>query len=229
MAAAGWGALAAASLLLGAWLAVHARPSPRLVGRVMAFGAGALLGAIAYELVPKGIEPSPWLFLALGLGAAVFYIADRLSTGRHRDTGAGKSIALGALLDAVPESVVLGMSVAGGGRVSVAFLAAVFLSNLPEGLGATAGLVQSGQTTGRVYRMWTAIVAVSAVCAAAGYALLRLVPQADGRYVQAFAAGAVLTMLANSMMPEALGEGGRLAGPITVAGFAAAAALTMLE
>ncbi|MCW6003544.1 ZIP family zinc transporter [Micromonospora sp. CPCC 205371] len=229
-AAAGWGALASSSLLLGAWFAIRARPGDRLVGWVMAVGAGALLGAVAYELVPKGLHLDGWVFAALGAGAAAFYLADRAVTGRTQaGATAGRSIALGALLDAVPESVVLGMGIAAGGGVSIAFLAAVFLSNLPEALGASAGMARNGQASGRIYRMWAVIVAVSGLCAAAGYGVLRLVPAAGGRYVQAFAAGAVLTMLADLMMAEGFTEGGRLGGPLTVAGFAIAGALTTLE
>jgi zinc transporter, ZIP family len=228
-AAAGWGALAAASLLLGGWLAIHTRPSHRLVGRVMAVGAGALLGAVAYDLVPKGLGADVWTFAALGAGAAVFYLADRAVTGPRHPGSSGRSIALGALLDAVPESAVLGISLAVGGKVSAAFLAAVFVSNLPQALGASTSMISDGQRPRRIYRIWAGIVAAAAVCAAAGYGLGALVPTAEGEYLQAFAAGAVLTMLATAMMPEALKDGGRLAGPLTVAGFAAAGALTVLE
>lgn len=230
LAAAGWGALGAASLLIGAWLAVHWRPQARTVGLVMGFGAGTLLGAITYELIPHGSLRNGWSLVAFAAGAVVFFGTDRAVTGRHKsEAGASKSIVLGALLDGVPESLVLGMSLAAGGKVSVAFLAAVFLSNLPEGLGATTGLRASGQSTGSVYRMWAAIVAVAAVAAAAGYGLLRLLPDADGAYVEAFAAGAVLTMLANSMIPEAVREGRRWTGLLVALGFVVAGLLTLLE
>jgi ZIP family zinc transporter len=229
--AAGWGALGAASLLLGAWFAIHLQPRSRTVGLVLGFGAGALLGAVAYELVPTGSLRNAGSFVAFGAGAAVFFLVDRAVTGRHQPAAGSlsRSIVLGALLDGIPESLVLGMSIAADGKVSVAFLAAVFMSNLPEALGATDGMRCSGQPSARIYRTWAVIVIVSAVCAAVGYRLLRTMPHADGTYVEAFAAGAVLTMLANSMMPEALREGGRWTGLLTALGFAVAGALTALE
>jgi ZIP family zinc transporter len=121
------------------------------------------------------------------------------------------------------------MTRAAGGKVSVAFLAAVFLSNLPEGLGVTSGMRKAGQSKGSTYGIWASIVAVSAVCAALGYGLLRLLPHADGSYVEAFDAGAVLTMVANSMIPEAVRGGRRWTGLLVALGFAVAAVLTLLE
>jgi ZIP family zinc transporter len=196
----------------------------------MGFGAGALLAAVAYELVPPGALDNGGIFVSLGAGALVFFALDRIVTRRQRpgaDT-ANRSIALGALLDGVPESTVLGMGLAAGGMVSVAFLVAVFVSNLPEGLGASAGMRASGTPARRIYLVWWGIVAVSAVSAALGYAVLRLIPGADGSLVRAFAAGAVLTMLADSMVPEAYEQGGKLTGLLTVLGFTVAGLLTLL-
>lgn len=229
LAAAGWGALGAVSLLAGAWLAIHWRPAARTVGLIMGFGAGTLLGAIAYELIPAQALGNGWTFAAFAAGALVFFGVDRAVTGRSESGGSSKSIVLGALLDGIPESLVLGMSLAAGGKVSVAFLAAVFLSNLPEGLGATDGMLKTGQRTGSVYRMWASIVAVAAISAAVGYWVLRALPHANGAYVEAFAAGAVLTMLANSMIPEAVREARRWTGLLVALGFAVAGTLTLLE
>lgn len=240
LAAAGWGALAAASLLVGAWLALTLHPPGRIVGAVMGFGAGALIAAVAYELVPAGPAGSP-RFVMLGVGAIVFFVLDRLTTRRDRGTSSsklaratgqsftGRSIVLGALLDGVPESTVLGMGLATGGSVSLAFLVAVLVSNLPEALGATAGLHASGQGAAAIYRLWTEIVAISAASSALGYVLVRAVPRWDGRSVQAFAAGAVLTMLANSMIPEAFDRGGEVTGLLTVLGFTLAGSLSAIE
>jgi ZIP family zinc transporter len=228
LAAAGWGALGAASLLIGAWLALALRPSGRIVGAVMGFGAGALIAAVAYELVPAGSAGSP-RFLMMGVGAVVFFVLDRLVTGRAGGArSSGRSIVLGALLDGVPESTVLGMGLATGGSVSVAFLVAVFVSNLPEALGATADL-RASEPAAAIYRLWTGIVAVSAICSALGYALVQVAPRSDGRSMQAFAAGAVLTMLANSMIPEAFDEGGKVTGLLTVFGFTLAGGLSAIE
>jgi zinc transporter, ZIP family len=231
LAAAMWGAAGAVALVIGAWIALRFRPASSFVGRVMGFGAGALLAAVAYELVPAPALQDGLTFTALATGALTFFALDRLVTRRQRPgaDSANRSIAVGALLDGVPESLVLGMGLASGGRVSVAFLVAVFVSNLPEALGSSAGMRASGIAPRRIYTLWWAIVAASAVCAATGYGLLRLVPGADGWYVQAFAAGAVLTMLADSMIPEAYEEGGKLTGLLTVLGFAIAGGLSLLE
>lgn len=120
LAAAAWGALGAVSLVVGAWLALRFRPADRIVGLILGFGAGALLGAVAYELVPKGEGQGAWSYLWLGAGALAFFAADRAITGRHRAdaAAANTSIVLGALLDGIPESVVLGMSLAAGGQIS---------------------------------------------------------------------------------------------------------------
>ncbi|GAB4047162.1 ZIP family metal transporter [Catellatospora paridis] len=230
--AAGWGALAAFSLVVGAWLALRTRPVPATrVGMVMGFGSGALLAAIAYELVPTGFHQDVLLFSAFGLGGVVFFVTDAVVAGR-RTMGAGsaeRSLVIGALLDGVPESLVLGIGVAMSGEVAVAFLVAVFVSNLPEAIGATATMRTHGHTRAQVYGVWWSIVAVSALAAAAGYVLYQVVPRADGGYVEAFAAGAVLTMLADSMIPEAYRQGGKATGLLAVLGFAVAGALSALE
>ncbi|MEV0458601.1 ZIP family metal transporter [Catellatospora methionotrophica] len=230
--AAGWGALAAFSLVVGAWLAYRPRPvPPTRVGMVMGFGSGALLAAIAYELVPTGFHQDVLLFSAFGLGAVVFFFADALVAGR-RTMGAAsaeRSLVIGTLLDGVPESMVLGIGVAMGGEVAVAFLVAVFVSNLPESIGATAAMREHGHTRAQTYRMWWLIVAVSALAAAIGFLLYHVVPRADGGYVEAFAAGAVLTMLADSMIPEAYRQGGKATGLLAVLGFAVAGALSALQ
>lgn len=183
-----WGAVGAVSLVIGAWVAVHRRPPKRHVGLVMGFGSGALIAAVAYELVPPGLEPSVWAFLALAGGALLFFFVDRVASASAKGS-ADRSIVVGALLDGIPESLVLGMGVAAGGHVSIAFLAAVFISNMPESLGATSGMIASGGTPRRAYRTWWSLVAVAAVAAAAGYGIVQLLPEADGRYAEAFRAG----------------------------------------
>jgi zinc transporter, ZIP family len=230
-AAAFWAALGAASLLLGAWLAAHWRPAEGTVGLILGFGAGTLLGAVAYELLPTGSAHGWGTVAAFGAGCLVFYFVDKAIAGRTASSGgaAGRSIVLGAFLDGIPESTVLGMSLASGGQVSVAFFAAVFLSNLPEALGATAALREGGQSMRTVYRIWIGIVVVAGVAGAVGYWVLQVVPHATGDYVKAFAAGAVLTMLASSMIPEAVRDGGRRTGLTVALGFAIAGALTLLE
>jgi ZIP family zinc transporter len=237
IAAALWGGLAALSLLAG-YLLAERRLSNRTIGLFMGFGAGALISAIAYELVPEAAIGGWATAAAFLLGALVFFAGDWFVDhwgGIHRkritakaERGSGAAIFIGTLLDAIPESLVLGMGLALGGSVSVAFLVAVFVSNFPEGLAGTVNLTAAGHSRRSTLWMWIALVLVSAGFAAVGNGLVEWVPSADARVIQAFAAGAVLIMLADAMIPEAYEHGGRLVGLATVLGFAAAAALSLL-
>jgi zinc transporter, ZIP family len=236
-----WGLVAGSSLVLGGLLAILVRPSPRTNGLVMAFGSGVLISAVAYELVAEAIEGASTprsVALGLGAGALTFFVGDLLidrAGGEHRKSSSGAqaegsslAIALGALLDGVPESVVLGLSVLLGDGISVALLAAVFISNVPEAIAATSGLKVAGWTTRRLLGMWTAIAVVSGLAAGLGYVLFARAPDLTGAFAQAFAAGAMLTMLADTMMPEAFRFGGRQTGLYTVLGFAVAVGLGSL-
>jgi ZIP family zinc transporter len=224
-----WALLAASSLLVGAYLAEALFVSRNVVGAAMGFGAGALIGALAYELIPNSNLPDVQIWLSFGAGALVFFLIDGYQERRSAGPGsAGQAIALGALLDGIPESVVLGMSLAVGGSVSAGFLVAVFVSNVPEALSSTAQM-GAHRDGGPTYRLWITITVLSGIAGSIGYALANSLPGADGRYVQAFAAGAVLTMLASSMMPEAFKEGGRIVALLTALGFAIAAVLTTLD
>jgi ZIP family zinc transporter len=247
VAAAFWGGLAAISLLIGAVIAIRIKPSERTTGAVMGFGAGALLGGIAYELVPESLmRDAGWgVLVAFAAGALAFFLGDWVIDrrgGRHRKRivraaeeasvpggGSGMAIFLGTLLDGIPESLVLGLGLALGSSVSVAFLAAVFVSNIPEGIAGTTSLISEGHSRRQVYRMWIALVIASAGAAAIGYSFALFVPSFDGRIVQGFAAGAMLTMLADTMMPEAFKHGGKVVGLLTTLGFLMAAILSVLE
>ena len=183
------------------------------------------------------------MLVAFAAGALTFFVGDWVIDrrgGRHRkriarsgrsersDGGSGTAIFLGTLLDGIPESLVLGIGLALGGSISVAFLAAVFVSNIPEGIAGTSSLISEGHSRRQVYRMWIALVIASAAAAALGYAFARSASSVDGRIVQSFAAGAVLTMLADTMMPEAFQHGGKIVGLLTTLGFLMAAILSAL-
>ncbi len=237
-----WGGLAASSLVLGAVLDLRANLSPRVVGLLLAFGAGTLISAVAYELVPseRGF-PIP-VAVALGVGAVAFYALDALVDGMGGDNrkdigatagpgpsaGSGSAIAIGTLLDGIPESIVLGIGLSIGGSVSVAFLVAVFVSNLPEAIGGSDALRAAGHSPSQIMRLWVAILVASAFAAAGGY-LLGSTFRLGGDLVQAFAAGAMITMVADTMLPEAFEEGGKQAGLLTALGFTIAALLSTLE
>jgi ZIP family zinc transporter len=236
-----WGAIAASTLLLGAALAM-ARPwHRRTIGLVAGFGAGALISALTLDLTATAFEEAgvPGVVTGLALGAIAFtagnWALHRGGAGRHRKRSGGQQagadplgIVLGTILDGIPESVVIGISLIGGGRVGISFLAAVAISNLPEAISATTGLRKTGWSPGRVYRLWAMVLVVSAIAAGAGYALLASAPSNVTGFIEAFAAGAVLTMLADTMMPEAFEEAGPAVGLATVLGYGIGALLTLV-
>lgn len=235
-----WGLLASSSLVIGA-LIVMARPLPqRFVALIMAFGAGVLISAVAYDLVEDAFDHSNGWVLLTGLtaGAVTFYVGDLLidrlgGADRKRSTGAqaggaGAAIAFGTVLDGVPESVVLGTTLAAGSGVSVAMLAAVFLSNLPEATSATVGLLRSGTSRRSVLLLWVGTTLVGGVASWAGWYFVGDAGGATTALVQAFAAGALLTMLTDTMVPEAYEFGGPSTGLVTVLGFSVAFGLSTL-
>jgi ZIP family zinc transporter len=234
------GLVSASSLLIGCWIAIVHRVRPRTLGSVMAFGSGALISAVAYDLVAEAFETSGGrgITLGLALGSLTFFLGDLAidragGAGRTSSTahghGSAKAIVLGTVLDGVPESVVLGLSLLSGTGVSVAVVAAVFLSNLPEGLAASTGLLDGGASRRDIVRLW-ALVALASACAAwLGYAAMGDVPAWAVSFVESFAAGAVLTMLADTMMPEAFEQAGPVAGLATTFGFLVAFAIASWE
>jgi ZIP family zinc transporter len=240
-AAALWGGFAASSLIIGAVLALRVHLSNRVIGSVMGFGAGALLGAIAYELVPESLinGAGPGVFAAFAAGTLTFFVLDWLIDnrgGRHRKKiagvrpeASGAAIFLGTLLDGIPESLTLGLGLALGDSISIAFLTAVLVSNIPEGIAGTTSLLAEGESRRRVLWMWVGLVIASAAAAALGYLLVKATTAIDGRVIQAFAAGGVLIMLADAMMPEAFQHGGRIVGLLTTLGFLVAAMLSVLK
>ena len=233
-----WGGLAAGSLLIGFALSGRGL-SNRNVGLIMGFGGGALISAIAYELVPETALTGWDMVLVFGLGALAFFagdwIVDRRGGAERKDlseeqtVGSGAAIFIGTLLDNVPESIILGMSLAIGGSVNVAFLAAVFVSNLPEGIAGSINLEASGYSRRTILSMWGMLVGLSALCAGLGYVIIQRVPTLDGLYAQSFAAGAMMVMLTDAMMPEAYENGGKLVGLFAVFGFLTSAMLSVAQ
>jgi ZIP family zinc transporter len=241
IAALGWGTLAASSLVLGALLALARRWPERQVGLVLAFGAGALISAVSFELAAEGIRVGSLGATAIGLGAgALTYfcldglIADHLASGRGRSgrtrgSNAGSALALGAFLDGIPEQLVLGIGLAGGASVGIGLLVAIFVSNLPEAIGSASQMTESGRRRGDVLLLWGAVAAICALASVAGYALADAASGELRAAIDGFAAGALLVMLIDSMIPEASEESGRVAGLVTTLGFAVATALSSLS
>ena len=235
-----WGGLGASALLVGAIVAFLADVPKRIQGLVLAFGAGTLFGAVAYELFEEAVDLSVSgidVAIGFGLGATVFYLGsvgiDRLSpeqavgiVSKRDPRTSGLALVLGAVLDGIPESVVLGLSLLGGQGVGIAVLAAVFISNIPEGLSASEDLAAAGLKRTRILGVWVLVVVVSALAAAFGFGVLGKMGPHVVVLLDSFAAGAILAMLAESMIPEAYEQGGRAVGLATTFGFAIAAALS---
>jgi zinc transporter, ZIP family len=237
-----WGTLAAFSLVIGAVLALAVRISLRTIGLIMAFGAGVLISAISFDLVEEATQKSTghgWVVAGFFAGCLVFFGGDWLidrSGGSKRkgaaggqDNGSALAIVLGTVLDGIPESMVIGLTIYEGGAVGAAYLAAVFISNLPESISASSGLATSGWKKSRILWMWIAIAVVSGLASLAGYELFQDSSPDTVAFVLAFAAGAILTMLSDTMMPEAFEHGGKLVGIMTTLGFAVAFAIHTLD
>ena len=235
------GLLAGSSLLIGAALTFALRPGHRAIGLLMGFGSGTLISAVSYELVGDAFEASEGsIAVAIGLaaGAFAFYLGDlaidrrggetRKQSRAAHDAAQHRAIALGTVLDGIPEALVLGVGLIEGGSGSVAVIAAIFMSNLPEASAATSGLSRGGMATGRLFGMWTAITLMTVAATVAGFALFDGASRETIAFTQAFAGGALLTMLADAMMPEAFEQGGRAVGLLTVLGFAVAFGLTQM-
>jgi ZIP family zinc transporter len=237
----GWGALAASSLVIGAVLSFSRRWSMRQVGYVLAFGAGALISAVSFELAAEGIEVggAGITGVGLGTGALTYFfldglIARRMSTGRGRKgraegSGSGTALALGAFLDGIPEQLVLGINIAAGAGVGVSLLVAIFVSNLPESLGSASDMREAGRSREAILRLWALVAAICAVASVVGYLVADAVSGDTKAAIDGFAAGALLVMLIDSMIPDARNDAGRGAGLVTVLGFAVAAGLSSLS
>jgi zinc transporter, ZIP family len=240
LAAGFWGFVGGASLLLGALVGIYVGASRSLIATVMALGAGVLISSVAFELMDEAYDMGGFDSSSLGLllGAVAFFFADRevnrRGGTRRKNPGdkqgdSASAIAIGALMDGIPESAAIGISLLGGGSISAALVAAVFLSNIPEGLSSAAGMKSSGRSTAHILGLWVGVTLVSALAALLGYYFLDGASEDLIALIQSFAAGAILTMLASTMMPEAYKEGGQVVGLVTSVGFLLFFVLSRLE
>jgi zinc transporter, ZIP family len=237
-----WGLLATSSLIVGGIIASRFSLSNRTLGIIMAFGAGTLISAISYELIFEAVKLAKGTgFPAFGLfaGAFTFYFSDKLiekfGAKDHMEIGTTKHssliipMVLAIILDGVPESIVIGLGIFEGGKVSLAMLAAVFISNLPEAIAGTTGMRASGWNKKKIILLWLFIAVICAFATVAGYSLFSGASDNWLSFIQAFAGGAILIMLANSMIPESYEHGGKLTGIFTVLGFFFSVAMVILE
>ena len=233
-----WGLFATTSLLIGALVVQLRPPGERTLGAIMAFGAGVLISALSFELIEEAVHVSNGAggtVFGFFVGAAAFTAGDiaisKLGYANRKDVGGDPqesppfAIVLGTLLDGIPESAVLGLTLLQTGEIGVAMLVAVFVSNIPESIAATSSLLASGWSQARVMLLWAGIALSCALSAALGYALLDRASVSTLAFVLAFAAGAILAMLSTSMMPEAYEHARRWAGMATVLGFGVAFAV----
>ncbi len=236
-----WGLLAGSSLVVGAVIGLFRCPSQRATGLVLGFGAGALISAVSFELTEAAfaLGGADALAIGLALGSIAFYLGDRALGNREGDhpmherevpegDESGQALLLGALLDGVPETAVLGTTLLAGGSVGIPVLAAIFLSNLPEGIAGAVQMSKSGVAKRRIVFLWLSVALVSALAAGLGYLVLDGAGGTAIAILQAFAAGGVLAMLAIEMLPSAHRDGGRETGLVTVFGFATAYLLSTL-
>jgi len=237
-----WGLLATSSLLIGGIIAIRFSLTNRTIGIIMGFGAGTLISAISYELIFEAVKMGRGTgFPAFGLfaGAATFFFSDKIignfaATNRNK-VGESKSsslvipMILAIILDGIPESIVIGLGIFEGGKVSLAMLVAVFISNLPEAIAGSSGMKEGGWAKSKIVMLWLFIALFCAFSTVAGFALFSKASTGWLSFIQAFAGGAILMMLANSMIPEAYEHGGKLAGVFTVLGFFVSVSIVVLE
>jgi zinc transporter, ZIP family len=229
LAAVGWGALAASSLVLGALLALARRWPDRAIGTVLSFGAGALISAVSFELAEEGAEAGGGVAVAIGLaiGALTYFGLDRRL--ERRPGGGGTALALGAFLDGIPEQLVLGLGLASGEPVSIGLVVAIFVSNLPEAIGSSSDMLAAGRARSGVLRLWLGVAFICFLSTVAGYGLADATGGGFQAAINGFAAGALLVMLADSMIPEARPKAGLVGGVVLVLGFAVAAGLSAVS
>jgi ZIP family zinc transporter len=242
-----WGLVGGSALLIGAGVGYLARLPQRMIAGIMAIGSGVLISAVAFDLMDEAFARGGFQATAIGFlgGALVYTLANiRLSRAgaKHRKrsganpearqpdkgTDTGLAIAVGALLDGIPESVVIGVSLLAGGTVSWVTVIAVFLSNVPEGLSSAAGMKQAGRTPGYIFGVWGGIAVISGIAALLGNLLLAGAAPALIAVITSIAAGAILAMLVDTMIPEATEKTHDYSGLIAVVGFLLAFVLSKL-
>lgn len=228
LAAALWALIGASSLVIGALLSLTGWITGRRLSLLIAFGVGTLVSAVAYDLVEEAVHVSATggaVAAGFVCGALVYFVGDE-AIDRMGGATSGLSVLLGAVLDGIPESVVLGLSLVGGGAPSIAVLAAIFISNIPESVASSTDMRRGGRSIGWILRVWALVALVSALAAAIGYGLLSKAGGDNIAFIDAFAAGAILVLISDDLLPAAHGDTDKVVGLATAFGFAVAAFLS---
>lgn len=226
-----WGGISGSAVLLGALVALFFSIKKEVIGYIMAFGTGVLIGAAAYELLGQSFENGGLVMTSIGFlaGAIVFTLLDlvfskkgagkrKRSHSQYSDQGAGLAIFIGTVMDAIPESIMIGASLLAGKGVSFLLVVAIFISNFPEGLSSTTGLIKSGYLKQQILILWLSVVMISAASSWAGYAFLDNASDGTLALIAAFAGGGIIAMVGSTMMPEAHEEGGTVVGLMSALG-----------
>ena len=224
----GLGMVAQVSLVVCGFIVFWVKFPKKVIGAFAGLGAGLLIGAIAFDLVPGARDLSDLMVAVWMLGgAAVFVLSDKLIEARFGSEGATAAlgIVIGSVIDGVPESLIFGIQLAAGVPISVAFLVAVIVSNVPQAIAPSADLAAAGWSKLRLVGMWAAVMVACGIASALGYGLAYISSAATGDHISAFAIGGVLAMLTDSLMPFSFEKGGSMAGVWTVIGFCAALAM----
>lgn len=235
-----WGGFAGSAVLAGSAIGCFSNLKQRTVAGIMAFGSGALISALSFELMAKAYDKGGFASTSVGFVAgAIIYTAANYAVSRrgakHRKRSnlknkshlnlaccSGTSLAIGALIDGIPESIVIGLGMIEGSTVSLVTVAAVFISNLPEGLSSSVGMKRAGKKLSHILMIWGGIALAGAVSSCMGYLFFRDMSTSSIAFIMALAAGGVLAMITDTMVPEAFEETHDFAGLITVVGFLSA-------
>ncbi|WP_366163649.1 ZIP family metal transporter [Bacillus infantis] len=225
-----WGGISGSAVLLGATASMLLQIPQKVIGLIMAFGTGVLIGAASYELIGNAVIEGGILATSIGFlsGAILFTILDSIVSRRGADKrkrsshmaarSGGMAIFIGTVIDAIPESIMIGASLIEGQSVSFLLVVAIFISNIPEGLSSTAGMKKSGYSYAKIFLLWFTVLAISAIASLSGYSLLAGAPAEVMAGIASFAGGGIISMIASTMMPEAYEDSGPVTGLVASLG-----------